>query len=198
MTIKKRLFWSNIFMIAVPVISTVLIGCVCVGLIWLSLIGGMGLGIQDQEDFDHACMAISEMLEYDIDRDAGFSFVKPLLDSNRMALKIVAEGETLFEYGTKEDGDAARQEDIDKIRVLGLGAGKPPAEIVLGGIRLNTGTHRVFVEEQEVKLKNKEYELLLFLMLNVDLVFDREKLEKDPANPRYIETVWGAGYRFRG
>lgn len=105
MTIKKRLFWSNIFMIAVPVTSTVLIGCVCVGLIWLSLIGGMGLGIQDQEDFDHACMAISEMLEYDIDRDAGFSFVKPLLDSNRMALKIVAEGETLFEYGTKEDGD---------------------------------------------------------------------------------------------
>lgn len=149
----------------------------------------------------------------------------------------------------------ARQEDIDKIRGLGLGAddyiekpfspgvliarvkanlaqykrilgaGKPPAEIVLGEIRLNTGTHRVFVEEQEVKLKNKEYELLFFLMLNVDLVFDREtlyekvwgleamgdnttvavhinrlreKLEKDPANPRYIETVWGAGYRFRG
>lgn len=149
----------------------------------------------------------------------------------------------------------ARQEDIDKIRGLGLGAddyiekpfsppvlvarvkaniaqyerisgtGKAPSEIALGSIRLNTGTHRVFVEEREVELKNKEYELLLFLMLNVDLVFDREtlyekvwglealgdnatvavhinrlreKLEKDPANPRYIETVWGAGYRFRG
>ncbi|MCO7136723.1 response regulator [[Clostridium] leptum] len=26
----------------------------------------------------------------------------------------------------------------------------------------------------------------------------REKIEKDPANPHYIETVWGAGYRFRG
>lgn len=25
----------------------------------------------------------------------------------------------------------------------------------------------------------------------------REKLEPDPANPQYIETVWGAGYRFR-
>ena len=105
------------------------------------------------------------------------------------------------------------------------GTGKAPSEIALGSIRLNTGTHRVFVEEREVELKNKEYELLLFLMLNVDLVFDREtlyekvwglealgdnatvavhinrlreKLEKDPANPRYIETVWGAGYRFRG
>lgn len=79
MTIKKRLFWSNILMIAVPVVSTILIGCVCMGLIWLSLIGGMGLGINDQEDFDHACMAVSEMLEYDIGRDAGFSSVKALL-----------------------------------------------------------------------------------------------------------------------
>lgn len=149
----------------------------------------------------------------------------------------------------------ARQEDIDKIRGLGLGADdyiekpfspgvlvarvkanlaqyrrlsertKAPSEISLGGIRLNTGTHRVFVDGKETELKNKEYELLLFLMLNVDMVFDREtlyekvwgveamgdnatvavhinrlreKIEKDPANPQYIETVWGAGYRFRG
>jgi DNA-binding response OmpR family regulator len=73
-------------------------------------------------------------------------------------------------------------------------------------------------------LKNKEYELLLFLMLNVDAVFSREqlyeriwgldamgdnatvvvhinrlreKIEKDPSAPRYIQTVWGAGYRFK-
>ena len=25
----------------------------------------------------------------------------------------------------------------------------------------------------------------------------REKIEKDPANPEYIQTVWGAGYRFK-
>ena len=149
----------------------------------------------------------------------------------------------------------ARREDIDKIRGLGLGADdyiekpfspgvlvarvkanlnqykrltgreKEPSEISLGGVRINTGTHRVFVDGKEIELKNKEYKLLLFLMLNVDLVFNREtlyekvwgldalgdnatvavhinrlreKIEKDPAKPRYIETVWGAGYRFRG
>ena len=146
----------------------------------------------------------------------------------------------------------ARQEDIDKIRGLGLGADdyieKPfspsvlvarvkahlaryrrltkaehkGSEIQIGGIRLNEETHRVYVEGEEVELTHKEYELLLFFMLNVDVVFSREqlyeriwgwdamgdsatvavhinrlrkKIEKDPANPRYIVSVWGAGYR---
>ena len=86
----------------------------------------------------------------------------------------------------------ARQEDIDKIRGLGLGADdyiekpfspsvlaarvkahlaryqrlagpeKRKAEITLGGLRLNTETHRLYVDGREVELKNKEYELLLF------------------------------------
>lgn len=147
----------------------------------------------------------------------------------------------------------ARQEDIDKIRGLGLGADdyieKPfspsvlvarvkahlaryrrltgsertSGEIQIGGIRLNEETHRVYVDGREVELTNKEYELLLFFMLNVDVVFSREqlyeriwgwdamgdsatvavhinrlrkKIEQDPANPRYIVSAWGAGYRF--
>lgn len=148
----------------------------------------------------------------------------------------------------------ARREDIDKIRGLGLGAddyiekpfspsvlvarvkahlaqyyrlkqtGKPKAEIGIGAIRVNTDAHRVYVNDEEKELKNKEYELLLFLMINADIVFSREtlyekiwgmdamgdnatvavhinrlreKIETDPANPRYIQTVWGAGYRFK-
>lgn len=148
----------------------------------------------------------------------------------------------------------ARREDIDKIRGLGLGADdyiekpfspsvlvarvkanltqyrrltgreKSTAEITLGDVRINTDTHRVYVKGREVELKNKEYELLLFLMLNADMVFDREtlyervwgldamgdnatvavhinrlreKIEENPAAPRHIQTIWGAGYRFR-
>lgn len=148
----------------------------------------------------------------------------------------------------------ARREDIDKIRGLGLGADdyiekpfspsvlvarvkahlaqydrlKQPdqskSEIRIGAIRINTETHRVYVNDEEKELKNKEYELLLFLMINVDIVFSREtlyekiwgmdamgdnatvavhinrlreKIEEDSANPYYIQTVWGAGYRFK-
>lgn len=148
----------------------------------------------------------------------------------------------------------ARQEDIDKIRGLGLGADdyieKPfspsvlvarvkanlaqyarlsgaadrPEEIAIGAVRLNRSTRRVYVDGREVPLKNREYELLLFLMQHADTVFDREtlyervweldamgdnaavavhinrlreKLEENPSKPRYIETVWGDGYRFR-
>ena len=97
-------------------------------------------------------------------------------------------------------------------------------QLWLSEILLNAETHRVYVQDREVELKNKEYELLLFLMLNADIVFSREilyekvwgyeamgdnatvavhinrireKIEKDPQNPKYIETVWGAGYRFK-
>lgn len=97
-------------------------------------------------------------------------------------------------------------------------------EITVGAIRINPKSHRVFVKEQEISLKNKEYELLLFLVTNADIVFDketlyeriwgmdavgdnatvavhinrlREKIEDDPSSPHYIETVWGVGYRFR-
>jgi DNA-binding response OmpR family regulator len=97
-------------------------------------------------------------------------------------------------------------------------------EISAGDVRINPETRRVYVDEQEVDLKNKEYELLLFLASNADVVFSREtlyeriwgmdavgdiitvsvhikrlreKIERDPSNPVHIQTVWGAGYRFK-
>lgn len=97
------------------------------------------------------------------------------------------------------------------------------AELVFGPLSLNTETHRLYRGGEEIPLKNKEYELLCFLMRHPDRLFSREdlyeqiwgleslgdnitvaihinrlreKIEDDPQKPRYLQTVWGAGYRF--
>lgn len=101
---------------------------------------------------------------------------------------------------------------------------KKEKQIQIGDILIMQDTHRVFVNDKEVELKNKGYELLLFLMQNADIVFSketlyeriwgydalgdnatvavhinrlREKIEKDASDPRYIQTLWGVGYRFK-
>lgn len=97
-------------------------------------------------------------------------------------------------------------------------------EIVVGKLRILPDAWRVYVDDVEIKLTNKEFELLLFLASNPNIVFTkerlfdriwgmdamgevatvivhinrlREKIEVDSSNPEYIETVWGAGYRFK-
>ena len=81
---------------------------------------------------------------------------------------------------------------------------------------------KVYKGERELRLPNREFELLKFLAENPNIVFSKEqlfeaiwgydylgdsatvtvhigrirdKIEDDPSNPRIIETVWGAGYR---
>lgn len=107
MTVKRRLFWSNILMIAVPAVSTALIGLLSIYIIWLLMLGGMGFGIEDQEDFEYICMTFSEIIEYDIKNDTGFSSARSVLDSNQMTLTVKSNGKTLFEYGKKKAADEA-------------------------------------------------------------------------------------------
>lgn len=98
-------------------------------------------------------------------------------------------------------------------------------EIISNDLRLNLTGRRVFKNEQEIKLSNKEFDLLAELMRNRSAVLSRdliltkvwgydyfvdkrtvdvhirwlrEKLEDDPSNPRRIVTVRGVGYRFEG
>ena len=97
----------------------------------------------------------------------------------------------------------------------------PP--IVRGELVIDTARRRVTERGREIALTNLEFELLAFLAQHPGIVFSRErlfasvwgldavgdnatvmvhighireKLEPDPAQPIYIETVRGAGYRF--
>lgn len=146
----------------------------------------------------------------------------------------------------------ARGEDVDKIRGLGFGADdyiekpfspsvlvarvkahlaqyarlKPcadtPKTITDGPLTADPAARRITKNGVEVPLKNKEYELLFFLMRHPEQVFSREdlyeliwglesmgdnitvavhinrlreKIEDTPADPKLLQTVWGVGYR---
>jgi len=96
-------------------------------------------------------------------------------------------------------------------------------EINIRGIRIDKLSRKVFVNGKEIPFTSKEYELLLFLVSNPNIVFSkdhlfekiwgldslgdiatvtvhvsklREKVESNPSKPQYIETIWGVGYRF--
>ena len=97
-------------------------------------------------------------------------------------------------------------------------------ELSIRGMRVDVEDRRVFLDDQELGFTAKEFDLLCFFAENpnrvwhkealfervwgVDSLGDsstvvvhvkkiREKLELDPQNPQFIETVWGAGYRLR-
>ena len=105
MTIKKRLFWSNFFMIFVPVIATLLIGMLCVGLIWLSLMRGASLDAEDPEEFTYASMAVAESVEHQLENDGSLSSLSRLLDGNGMKLTVIEEGNEIFSYGEEKTED---------------------------------------------------------------------------------------------
>ena len=98
----------------------------------------------------------------------------------------------------------------------------PP--IVHGPLRVEPASRRVTLDGKEVHLTMREFDLLAFFAENPGRVFSRDqlmesvwgepwfddtstvtvhvrrlraKLDDDPAAPRFIETVWGVGYRFR-
>jgi len=150
---------------------------------------------------------------------------------------------------------SAKKSDIDKVLGFGLGADdyvtKPfsPVELVArikahlrrytqlspkeskadaltyGKLKIYLDSYKVSIEDREIALTAKEFEILRLLASNPsrvytrDQIFDqiwgfneygdintvtvhikkiREKIESDPSHPEYIKTVWGVGYKFDG
>lgn len=97
--------------------------------------------------------------------------------------------------------------------------------LAVGMVRINPAERTVTVRDRSVELTAKEFDLLHFLagrprqvftraqlldqVWGADYIADestvtvhirrlREKIEADPSNPRFVQTVWGVGYRFDG
>ncbi|MBO5006132.1 MAG: response regulator transcription factor [Clostridia bacterium] len=108
-------------------------------------------------------------------------------------------------------------------RYIQLGGGEvKPSRIIIGGITLDDNEKSVYLDGELVALTPREYDILKLFMQNPGTVFSpkdiyrkvwgeipinaenavavhirhmREKLEINPAEPRYIKVVWGQGYK---
>lgn len=108
-------------------------------------------------------------------------------------------------------------------RYMQLGGGSVRKEVLtMGGIELDDRTKEVTLDGDKVSLTRTEYDILKMLMENPGKVFSptqiytqvwkdnpygaentvavhirhlREKIEYNPAEPRYLKAVWGRGYK---
>lgn len=111
----------------------------------------------------------------------------------------------------------------EKAEAAQRAAGSELALIELDGLRIDLVRHEALVNGQPVELTAKEFELLVFFARSPGRVYTRaqlldqvwgyshsgyehtvnshinrlrNKIERDPANPGFILTVWGVGYKF--
>ncbi|MEA5003517.1 MAG: response regulator transcription factor [Christensenella sp.] len=108
-------------------------------------------------------------------------------------------------------------------RLTGASKEDKANRIETDGLVIDVEARRIFLAGQEVVFKNKEFELLAFLASHPNVVFSKETLfdriwgmepfgdtatvtvhinrirdKIERGGKKYIETVWGSGYRFRG
>jgi len=96
-------------------------------------------------------------------------------------------------------------------------------EATYGDLTIDCSSRRVYVEGEEVNLTAKEFDVLELLVFHPNKVYDRdalldliwgkdypgdartvdvhirrlrEKIEKNPSEPKYVHTKWGVGYYF--
>ncbi len=117
---------------------------------------------------------------------------------------------------------------LAKVKVVlkryGKAADKGPSQYADGWLTVDFDARQAFVQGNPVKLTSLEFKLLSYLMkqenkvvskqelfeqvwrdkftgdgtLNVHIRKIREAIEREPGKPRYIVTVWGDGYMFKG
>ena len=97
--------------------------------------------------------------------------------------------------------------------------------ISISDMKMDRESRRVFIQDKEVNLTTKEFEVLELLIMNPGKVYSRdnllniiwgedypgdvrtvdvhirrlrEKIESNPSEPKYVQTKWGLGYFFKG
>lgn len=140
-----------------------------------------------------------------------------------IGLKIGADDYVTKPFGIKE---LLARIDAHLRRYLVLNGRITPDKtktLIFSDLKIDIMSYTVYKGDEQINLTAKEFELLKFFATNPNQVFTKEqifkevwcddyleddntvmvhirrlrkKIETDPKNPRYIQTVWGVGYKF--
>lgn len=194
--------------------------------------GAKGLSLFSQGAY---CLVVLDVMLPDI---SGFSIIEEIRNSNNVPVlmltakneeedKVKGLGLGADDYLTKPFGIkeflARVNSLIRRNTVLKYGLPGNESEMRFNGITIDSRNRAVIVNNQEVKLTAKEFDLLHFLAVNRGKIFTkqqlynqvwndeyaygdnnimsfisklRKKIEVAPDSPEYIQTVRGVGYRF--
>lgn len=195
--------------------------------------GAEGLALAKEQDFDII------LLDVMMPNLNGFEVCQQIREfSNVPIIMLTAKGDDMdkilgLEYGA--DDYITKPFNILEVKarikaIMRRSASKEevkkPEENVIEvkDMKIDRDGRRVYIEEKEINLTTKEFDVLELLVLNPNKIYSREKLlttvwgedypgdartvdvhirrlrekiEKNPSEPRYVHTKWGVGYYFK-
>ena len=180
--------------------------------IMMPVMDGITMTMEVRKDYDFPIIFLSAKSE-DIDKITGLN-----IGADDYITKPFGSMELLARVRSQ----LRRYEQILMLKEHAVSSVNREEEIYsIGALELNSTTKEVRVDNQIVKLRPKEFMILELLMKHAGRVFSaqqiyeavwneeaintetvmvhirklREKIELDPKHPRYLEVVWGIGYK---
>lgn len=142
MTIKKRLFLSNILMIVVPAAIAVLAGCLCLALVWLTVRSGGRMELEDGEDMARLGRGLTEQIQAQMEEDPDIrrwqtDFLDTMTESGALRIVITQDGGLSYVSGEAHAQDTRLEQAADLL-------GEQEAVVTAGGrgVYLAQGTYR--------------------------------------------------------
>lgn len=110
MTVKKRLAISNIIMIVIPVVITLLVGVICLGGIYITLHNSNGFGFENSGEFYNTSQAVSSKM-YEIfehsseDTKTRLEAIGNIIDKNTTFVQVYENGKDFYKAGNEKIAD---------------------------------------------------------------------------------------------
>ena len=219
MSLKKRMFRSNMAILFLALLSLLVIMMVVLVTFEDSIeenmlpgMSGYDICSRIRDEIDIPILMVTARAEaVDVIRGLGLGaddYITKPFDPSQLVARVRSHLKRYERLTSAHRNQETNGEDKGKIRIR--------------DVIIEPKTWKVWKGGRELKLPNREFELLRFLAQNPNIVFSkeqlferiwgyeyvsdaatvsvhinrlREKIEDDARNPKIIETVWGAGYR---